>query len=176
MGTEIELKVNGILVVGKICHRTSRDIVVEITEPFQGISKGLHIPYFGAKYRSYDGTHGSETAKNLLKQIYTICCETRNSAPKLVELLELWDILKNEYQDRTISNRELKRNMRKDFKGGIISQTQYQSSLRAMDRELTSCHIRLSGLFRERIQPFFTDVIPVCSRQMVIDFAKKNMG
>ena len=172
METKISISVNGISVVGEICHRSSRDIVVEIIEPYQGMSKGLHIPCFGAKYSNYDGDHGIKTAQHLLKQMYTICFEAEKNAHQLIGYVNQWLTLKNEYQVKEISNKESKRVLRKEFKSGIITQTQYQNTLRAIDKEETNYYICLGELFHEKIQPYFSEIIPICSRESTVNFIK----
>ncbi len=68
----VSLRMDGTEVKGKFISRTSRDIEVEITSPYKNLSTGLHIPYFMANKRSYNGKYGEIRAKDILKELYEI--------------------------------------------------------------------------------------------------------
>ena len=62
----------GAKVEGTIIFRSESDIEVRITKPFQGLSWGLHIPYFARPVRSFTTTCGESTAKRLLENLYEL--------------------------------------------------------------------------------------------------------
>ncbi len=59
---KIVINVEGVEVEGAILHRTSRDIAVEITSPYQGLQVSSHIPYFMTP-ASFSGPFGDMRAK-----------------------------------------------------------------------------------------------------------------
>ena len=73
MHTKIKVTIKGQEVAGEITHRSASDINVKITQPYQNVSRGLHIPYFARPYKSFDSELGDEIAKDLLESIYHLC-------------------------------------------------------------------------------------------------------
>jgi hypothetical protein len=176
MDREIQIFVKGVRVMGSIRHLSSRDICVEILEPYQGVSTGRHIPYFAAPHVSFTGEYGMKRAKQLLKQIYKICVEAELHAPKLAKVVEQWDLLKAKTREVSEQNRLQKIELRKQFRAGKIAQTHYQNALRSMEIELTDYHIKTSALFREKVQPFFTEIISIGTDEMVMKLIKDRVG
>jgi hypothetical protein len=66
----VQLIIDGVDVRGVITHRSAGDIEVEITRPYQNISSGWHIPYFGRQLYSYQTPYGDYTARGMLKGLY----------------------------------------------------------------------------------------------------------
>ncbi|MGM5482281.1 MAG: hypothetical protein ACQESF_02355 [Nanobdellota archaeon] len=63
---------------GRIVSLQPYDIEVEITNPYQGITMGLHIPTFARGVTPDYGKckpteHGKATAKDMLFELYDIC-------------------------------------------------------------------------------------------------------
>ena len=68
----VKIMVNEITVKGNVAHRSEAYILVEITEPFEGLSTGLSIPYFSRPMNSFESEYGDRTAENLLKYLYEL--------------------------------------------------------------------------------------------------------
>jgi hypothetical protein len=68
----VKIAVNKVEVKGKITYRSAILIDIEIIEPFQNISKGLHIPYFSRAFHSFEDDYGDQTAEKLLRELYDI--------------------------------------------------------------------------------------------------------
>ena len=69
---EVTIEVDGIKVKGQITHRSEPDISITISSPYQGLSNGLHIPYFSRPIHSFLTEYGDRTAENLLKYLYEL--------------------------------------------------------------------------------------------------------
>ena len=69
---QVQIRVNGQTVLGEVTYRSKKDIEVAITRPFIGLSATRHVPYFAPLEVSYLGAHGDDTAKDLLRQCYTL--------------------------------------------------------------------------------------------------------
>jgi hypothetical protein len=69
---QVQIKVNGQTVVGEVTHRSKKDIEVAITRPFIGLSATRHIPAFAPSVVSYLGTHGDDTARELLRSCFEL--------------------------------------------------------------------------------------------------------
>ena len=51
---------------------TPHNIAITISSPYQGLSNGLHIPYFSRPIHSFLTEYGDRTAENLLKYLYEL--------------------------------------------------------------------------------------------------------
>ncbi len=69
---EVTINVGGIEVSGQITHRSEADISIRIDSPYQGLTRGLHIPYFSRPYNSFLTSYGESTARHLLKELYEL--------------------------------------------------------------------------------------------------------
>ena len=69
---EVSIKVDGIEVVGEIFYRSEGDIGIRITNPYQGLTNGCHIPYFSRPFHSFQTEYGDKMAENLLKYLYEL--------------------------------------------------------------------------------------------------------
>ncbi len=69
---EIRISVDEQEVTGVIFHIGSADINVQIQSPFAGFNEGAHKPHFarGIFPDGYNGEHGTEAGKAMLKQLY----------------------------------------------------------------------------------------------------------
>ncbi|GAB1463693.1 hypothetical protein [Pedobacter sp.] len=67
----IEVELGDITIKGFICSFHPRDITVEMTYPFNGLQRGLHIPLLGGNnINTFDGNYGLKTARSLLIELY----------------------------------------------------------------------------------------------------------
>ena len=69
---EFAIKVDGTKILGEVTYRSEADIVIRITEPFQGLTHGSHIPYFSRPVNSFLTEYGDKMAENLLKYLYEL--------------------------------------------------------------------------------------------------------
>ena len=169
MDNLVRIIVNNVVVIGKITNRSRRDITVEIIVPYQGVRNSKHIPCFARPLKDYTGEYGVEVAKQLLNQLYSISKEAEELAPKLNTLSKKMKELKANNLKIAEENEMHKRLLRSKFRHGEISQTQYQNSLRDMNKTLAECNIKLTEFFNDNIQPWFSSTIPFSLRKMVID-------
>ena len=68
----VTITADGITVKGQIIHRSDADINIRIISPYQGLSRGLHIPYFSRPTNSFLTSYGESTAEYLLKELYKL--------------------------------------------------------------------------------------------------------
>lgn len=64
----LEFRLDGRTVVGRIIHRSSRDLCVQMVEP-PTIKAWRHIAYFAAQHMSYLGERGDTSALHLMAQL-----------------------------------------------------------------------------------------------------------
>lgn len=172
MDNRISIVINNVVVIGEITHRSRRDIVVEILEPYWGISNCKHIPCFASSLKDYTGEYGVAVAKQLLNQVYTISKEAEELAPKLKALLKKMEELKANNHKIAEENGKHKRLLKIKFKLGEINQTQYQSTLRDMNKTLADSNIKLTEYLDNNILTHFSSTIPFSLRNEVIDLIK----
>jgi len=72
---QITTTVNGITINGVFNHRSAADIEIEILEPYTGLKRSLHIPYFARPYRNFEGEQGAQAAEALLASLYEIATD-----------------------------------------------------------------------------------------------------
>ena len=90
MDERLQIMVGQEMVEGRFVFLFFNDMQVEITSPFQGVSEGRHIPYFGLPFGRYEqnGTltqKGQETAHDLLREIYDACLFCEANADELLQ-------------------------------------------------------------------------------------------
>ena len=93
---KIVINVQGAEVEGTVVHRTSRDLIVEINRPYQGLQGRSHIPYF-MTYENFSGPLGDERAQTLLEDLY-LC--GRFLYPNLESLRKKWADLQEQLRVR----------------------------------------------------------------------------
>jgi len=69
---EVSIRVGGVEVLGLITYRSEADITIKINSPYQGLTGGLHIPYFSRPFNSFLSSYGDSTAKHLLQNLYEL--------------------------------------------------------------------------------------------------------
>lgn len=86
--TKIKILVDEVAVEGQIIHRSAADIIIKITNPFENLTTGRHIPNFGRPYSSFEGEYGDERAKDLLKDLYDIALYIDTNMARIRENLD----------------------------------------------------------------------------------------
>ncbi len=173
MSEKIEFSYNGVRVRGDIYRQSERDISVEITDPYQKLTNGLHIPYFAffgdqSRKTFADDNHREKTGRGLLKQLYDI---GRSIEANDVELREEYEKYKQDRQRLRlliVLNKLIQRRLRKQFKKGELSQKEYQSKLKESRDEVKHLRFRVSKLFEVYFDDFFDVTVGVGTRDDVV--------
>ena len=85
MSKEIQLTIDGVVVVGEILALSLSDLEIEIKEPFGGFKTGTHVPYFAMNQVNHLATmtcrdvsaltpRGRQRAEQLLRSLYDHAC------------------------------------------------------------------------------------------------------
>lgn len=127
---KILITVDGIEVEGTVLHRTQRDIVVEITRPYQGLQDKSHIPYFMTDH-DFRGPFGDERAQTLLEDLY-LC--GRFLHPNLGALRKKWAEIQEKHRvGSNIYTREDflrdRNEVRSQLRAGQVTQKEYDRAL-----------------------------------------------
>lgn len=170
MDNRISIISNKIVVIGEIIHQSNRDIVVEIVEPYSGITNFRHISCIAKPSKNYSGDYGIVTAKYLLNQMYKLCKEAEEHASQLKVVLKKWEELNSQINKVTLVNREHRKIVRKKFKCGVINQSQYQQALKELNNISINYNSILTEFFDTNIQPYFSSIIPFSLKKPMIDF------
>ena len=173
---QVQIRVNGQLVVGEIVFRSRRDIEVRIISPFINIWFTRHIPTFAGSVVSYLGEHGEETARELLRSCYEL---GRFLDRQMAPLWEAWARHleaaaalvppENFGRDAFLARRRALRSM---VKAGELKPGEYQAALSQLkkanvDFEDAQCHaikVWLADNFPSRMEndaDLAAKVIPV---------------
>ena len=146
-GERIEIMVEGISVTGRITLRDRRNVGVEITHPYCGISERSGcIPLLGLQVHNFLGKAGDERAAGILYTLYRFCSYVEEHRDRLLEAL-------NDYRYRVAyvkhfspEARELDQRrtsaledllaIRKELKAGTIDKIQYQRRIRPLSRDM----------------------------------------
>jgi len=149
---KIVINVEGVEVEGAILHRTSRDIAVEITSPYQGLQVSSHIPYFMTP-ASFSGPFGDMRARTLLADLY-LC--GRFLFQNLESLRKRWAELQAQLRERAerYTHEDFlrdRREIRSKLRAGETTQKEYDRALKQLKlRESKSWQTKHSA-----VQSFF---------------------
>jgi len=80
------LTADNVKIEGKITHRASHGLSVEITSPYKNIKNGVHMAWFSTNRITNDNVQGY--AESLLKSIYDICQFTMENKDFLAENMD----------------------------------------------------------------------------------------
>lgn len=157
---EIKVVVEETEVEGEIVHRSAGDITVKIVKPYQNLSTGLHIPYFGRPYRSFDGDYGDAVAESLLNDLYHIGRHLELEMEKLRE--KLWQAKdKISHLQLSFRNEEFKgkkSELKKLLKEGKLGKKAYQEELKSLRKKLEEFNWRVHAI----MDSFFDENFPMC--------------
>lgn len=128
---KIVITVEGVEVEGTVLHRSSRDIVVEITSPYQGLQGKSHLPYFMTT-ENFSGPLGDERAQTLLEDLY-LC--GRFLYPNQESLRKKWADLQQQLLSRPgrYTHEDLlrdRRAARSKLRAGETNQQEYGRALK----------------------------------------------
>lgn len=85
-----QIEIDGQVVVGEVTHRANRDLAVRIVRPYQNLSTSCHIPLFALALGpiSFTGKRGDDTARRLLREMYSLGQFLEQS---LQQLIDAWE-------------------------------------------------------------------------------------
>lgn len=174
MCESVSIEVDGTQVEGAILHRSRADIVVRIVSPYQGVTTGLHIPYFGLANPANDfrGPHGDRTAVRLLDDLYRICAHVENNKEVLkTQAAEMDRAIENLDCDRFLPEsafREIRRELRSQLRGGHIDSNSYQRRLSQAKKRLREREREIWRLEEDFFKVNFPMIVPVGTRDEVL--------
>jgi hypothetical protein len=127
----LTIRVGGQEVIGEVLHQSRRDIAVRILTPYHGFVTGLHVPYFGASYVSFEGERGEQEGRYLLRQLYELGCFLERNQSRLADAWAEFCTARspvgpNPCQDGLLAER---RDLRSALRRGELTPTQYQTAL-----------------------------------------------
>ncbi len=140
---KISVNCGGMEVSGEIKEKSEDHIVVEITKPYNGFSleSGFSrtISSMMQKHRgkvSYDGDYGMQVARDLLSTLYWGIKDVHNKADELKAARKIYELEVEKFHDKREEIYIRRRNYKKDYKEGRITQVEYQNFLRPINEEL----------------------------------------
>lgn len=170
-GEKISIMSGEVTVEGRITYRSGGDICVEITKPYQGLSTGLHIPYFGRPFHSFDGEYGDECAKELLTELYEIALHVESNMDSLRIALREAQEGKAYLTDASMNLDaflERKRELKQRLNAGEIDNRQFQKAVGELRREQKAielqAHVNLDAFFEKHLPM----VLPVDLQRQVL--------
>ena len=178
MQTKIALTINGQEVEGEITHRSASDINVKITNPYQDVSKGLHIPIFARPYRSFDTELGDEIAKELLESIYRLCTFIFENFDTLTkEYLQIKKRIKHleikSVSEWTFKSKRLQ--LRKLLRSDKINNIEYQKRLTSIRKEYEIFELKKSIIWSGFFAEQFPMVVPEDTKNEVLRLLEKSI-
>lgn len=184
-GERIEIMVEGISVMGRITLRDRRNIEVEITHPYSGISERSGcIPLLGLQVHNFLGNAGDERAAGLLCALYLFCSYVEGHKDRLlvalndyrykVAYVKHFSPEARELDQRRTSALEDLQAIRKELKAGTIGKLEYQRRIMPLSRDMKQLteevDIDLDAIFDECFRYFYDPVLRELSRETVISY------
>lgn len=156
------------LILGAVTYLTGSDLTVRIDHPFSGYTASRHIPYFAREHFSFKGDYGEQTQIALLKGLYKALADLNDksdtegsqikTASQLIQRLSSG----NATFDRT--------KLRRAFKQGQISQTEYQNLLRQDRSDRESIEQQIFAIKQDCIEQLAPSTIGLISVEQAFDF------
>jgi hypothetical protein len=179
MDKKITAIINGQEVEGEITHRSATDIDVKITQPYQDVSTGLHIPYAARPYKSFETELGDKIAKDLLKEIYSICTFVSTNPDLLtgpylqvkerIKYLEAESVSEQVFKSKRLQLRKL-------LRSGQIDSIEYQKRLTPFSKEYKKLRLKIYPLWSRFIEERFPMVVTEDIRNGVLRILENNIG
>jgi len=179
MQTKIRTIVDGQEVEGEISHRSATDIDVKITQPYQDVSTGLHIPYAARPYKNFETELGDKIAKYLLKEIYSVCSFIFTNRDSLTEpYLQVKERIKyleaESVSEQVFKSKRLQ--LRKLLKSGQIDSIEYQKRLTPFSKGYKKFKQKIYPLWSRFIEEHFPMVVTADIRPGVLRILENNIG
>ena len=168
-GASITIAVEGVSVSGKIIFRDKRNIAVEITDPYSGISEQSGcIPLLALQYHNFLGKDGDEKAASLLSALYRFCVFADAHKDRLLTALQDYNFKlgyakhfspeARENEQRKLAALQELQALRKEFKAGNIDNIEYQRRLKPLNKTMKALaeesEIDLYDIFEESFKSF----------------------
>lgn len=181
----IEIRVEGASVVGRITLRDRRNIGVEITHPYAGISEQSGcIPLLGLQVHNFLGKAGDERAAGLLCALYRFCIYVEEHRDRLLDALidyrykvsyaKHFSPEARELDQRRTSALEDLMAIRKELKAGSLDNIEYQRRIRPLSRAMKQLteemDVDLDTIFEECFRYFLDPALWELSRETVISY------
>ncbi len=146
-GDSIEITVDGIVVSGRIILRDRRNIAVEITSPYAGISESSGcIPLLGLQVYDFLGKTGDEKAAILLLALHRFCAFVDGHQDRMLAALADYKYKKaylkyfspeaRERDQRKVEALQELQAIRKELKDGKIDSSEYQRRIRPLSKDM----------------------------------------
>jgi hypothetical protein len=174
MSEGIFIDVDGIRIEGEILHRSRADIAVRIVSPYQGITTGLHIPYFGMANPANDfrGPRGDCTAAQLLDDLYRLCTHVEKNREVLkIRVAEMDLAIENLDRDRFLPEsafRQIRADLRSQLRSGRIDNKVYQQRLVQARKGTQERQREIRRLEEDFFKANFPMIVPVGTRDEVL--------
>ncbi len=173
---KIKILIDEVVVEGQITYRTAGGISVKITNPFENLSTGLHIPAPARAVMSYEGERGDATAESLLKELYEI---GRYIDTNLVKLRENLDLAKNSV--RNIPDKfdkedfyTKRRELRQLLKQKKLDNVTHQNELALLRKKHDEYDSKVRVIMDEFFKYNFPIGKPYGTREEVLDIIEGN--
>jgi hypothetical protein len=178
MPTIIKIAINGQEVEGEITHRSASDLHVKITKPYQGVTRGVHIPYIARSQKRFDSDFGDKMAKDLLKSIYHLCTFIFENMDSLLdEYLKFKKRIKfleaKHVSEYVLKSKRLQ--LRKKLRGGKIDNMEYQKRLTRIRKEYKKFELKKSLTWSQFFEEYFPMIVPVNTRKDILRIIEKNI-
>ena len=146
-GNHIEIEVDKIVVTGKILERSSGEITVSITSPYQGINQSSgNVPIPLRQFRNYSGPAGDGKAAEILADLYGFCLYVEEHKAELLTTLAEFEkavhyakhsdpVAVSKKQRMDAIAKELKE-FKRTLKSGGIDSTDYQRKIGPLKEEM----------------------------------------
>lgn len=184
-GERVEIMVEGISVMGRITLRDRRNIGVEITYPYSGISEQSGcIPLLGLQFHNFFGKTGDERAAVLLCTLYCFCSYVEGHKDRLLVALNDYRYKVSYEKHFSLEARELDQRrtsalenllaIRKELKAGTIDNIEFQRRITPLSRDMKQLteevDIDLDAIFDECFRYFHDPALWELSRETVIGY------
>jgi hypothetical protein len=178
MDTKIKVTINGQKVEGEITHRSASDILVKITQPYQNVSRGLHIPYFAGSHKRFDSDLGDKIAKDLLESIYHLCHFIfENMGPLTAKYLKFKKRIKF-LEARRVSEfvfKSKRLQLRKMLRSGKIDNIEYQKRLAPIRKEYKKFELKKALAWSRFFEEYFPMIVPARTKKDILKIIEDNI-
>ena len=177
----VKIFVDNVEVEGKIINRTQCNIAIKIIKPFQNLSSGSHIPYFGMRPgHTFDGEYGDETAAGILEGLYYF---GKYLDDNLEDLKEKVKILNNDIANLSKEQltedefKQKKKELKKRLRNGDIDNLAYQRALAPLRKEAEKLRLDLFLKTDSFFEENFSMIVPCGTKDEFLDIinGKKNL-
>jgi hypothetical protein len=184
-GDSIEITVEGVTVRGKIILRDKKNIAVEITSPYAGISESSGgIPLLGLQVHNFLGKAGDEKAASLLCALYRFCHYAEEHKERLLVALQEYKFKIAYTKHFSPEARELAQcrttalenflAIRKELKSGMIDKIEYHRRIGHLNKDLKllteEIDIDLDAIFDECFNNFWNTPVWALKRETVLAY------